>query len=177
MDLLEVARTVCPDAREATVDDALAGRRALVRAAPASTEQVAELLAATAPLGAAVGVRGGGSQARFGAPPRALDLLLDTGGLAGILEHDPGDLVVRAQAGVGLEHLFHHLLPPRQWLALDGPAATLGGLVATGVSGPRRHRYGGVRDLLIGATFVLADGTRARAGGKVVKNVAGYDLC
>jgi glycolate oxidase FAD binding subunit len=86
--------------------------------------------------------------------------------------------VVRAQAGVRLADLQEVLAPAGQWLALDPPepGATLGGVVAANAAGPRRLRYGTVRDLIIGITVVLADGTVARAGGKVVKNVAGYDL-
>jgi glycolate oxidase FAD binding subunit len=101
-----------------------------------------------------------------------------TGGLAQVLEHAAGDLVVRAQAGVRLADLQTALAPAGQWLALDPPEprATVGGVVAANASGPRRLRYGTVRDLIIGITVVLADGTVAHAGGKVVKNVAGYDL-
>jgi glycolate oxidase FAD binding subunit len=82
------------------------------------------------------------------------------------------------QAGLPVVHLQRELASAGQWLALDPPeeSATVGGVVAANASGPRRHRYGTVRDLLIGATFVLADGTVAKTGGKVVKNVAGYDL-
>jgi glycolate oxidase FAD binding subunit len=95
-----------------------------------------------------------------------------------VLEHAAGDLVVRAQAGVALADLQAALAPAGQWLALDPPEprATVGGVVAANASGPRRLRYGTVRDLIIGITVVLADGTVAHADGKVVKNVAGYDL-
>jgi glycolate dehydrogenase FAD-binding subunit len=177
--LLDAVRPVCPGARPGTPEDAFAGVQPLVVATPSGTGQVAALLAAVAPLGAAVGVRGGATKAGLGAPARALDLLVDTRGLDQVLEYDPGDLVVRAQAGVRLDALQARLAGHGQWLALDPPepGATLGGIVAAAASGPRRHRYGAPRDLLIGATFVLADGTCARAGGRVVKNVAGYDLC
>ncbi|HEY6796751.1 MAG TPA: FAD-binding protein [Kineosporiaceae bacterium] len=175
--LLQRVAAVCPVTRAGGPGDALAGRTPAVRAAPADGTEVAAVLAATAPLGAAVGLRGGGTQVDLGAPPRALDLLLELRQQAGVLEYDPGDLVIRAKAGTSVDELRHVTVEHRQMLALDGPPTTLGGLVATGVSGPRRHRYGAVRDLLIGAAFVLADGTRAKAGGKVVKNVAGYDLC
>jgi glycolate oxidase FAD binding subunit len=95
-----------------------------------------------------------------------------------IVEHAAGDLVVTAQAGVPLRALQQHVASAGQWLALDPPEteATVGGVVATASSGPRRLRYGTPRDLLIGITVVLADGTIAKSGGKVVKNVAGYDL-
>jgi glycolate oxidase FAD binding subunit len=177
--LLDAVRTACPVARPGVQDDAFAGRTPAVVAEPASTEQVAGLLAATAPLNAAVAVRGAGSKADLGAPARSLDLLVRTAGLGGVLEYDPGDLVVRAGAGLTLAALQERLAAEGQWLGLDPPepGATLGGIVASAAGGPRRHRYGAVRDLLIGATFVLADGTCAKAGGKVVKNVAGYDLC
>jgi len=97
-----------------------------------------------------------------------------------IIEHVPGDQIVRVQAGVKLEDLQNKLAEANQMLALDPPeqsaGATLGGIVAANSSGPRRLKYGTVRDIIIGVTVVLADGTIAKAGGKVVKNVAGYDL-
>jgi glycolate oxidase FAD binding subunit len=94
-----------------------------------------------------------------------------------VLEHAAGDLVVRVQAGVTIGQLASVLAAAGQQLALDAPAdATVGGVVATGTAGPRRFRYGAPRDLLIGLTVVRADGVIAHSGGKVVKNVAGYDL-
>jgi glycolate oxidase FAD binding subunit len=176
--LLAAASAACADVRAAGPDDGFAGCVPAVRAAPASTAELGALLAATAPLGATVGVRAGGTQAGLGAPARSVELLVDTCHLDAVLEYDPGDLVVRAQAGVTLAALGERLAAERQFLALDpASGSTLGGVVATAAAGPRRHRYGSVRDLLIGVTFVLADGTCAKAGGKVVKNVAGYDLC
>jgi glycolate oxidase FAD binding subunit len=108
----------------------------------------------------------------------ATDVLIGTSGMDRIVEHAAGDLVVTAQAGVPLGRLQEHLAPARQWLALDPPepGATVGGVVAAAASGPRRLLFGTPRDLLIGITVVLADGTIAHSGGKVVKNVAGYDL-
>jgi glycolate oxidase FAD binding subunit len=94
-----------------------------------------------------------------------------------VIEHAAGDLVARVQAGVTIGQLASVLAGAGQQLALDAPAgATVGGVVATGTAGPRRFRYGAPRDLLIGITVVRADGVVAHAGGKVVKNVAGYDL-
>jgi glycolate oxidase FAD binding subunit len=95
-----------------------------------------------------------------------------------IIEHVPGDQVVRVQAGIGLGELQDHLSGTEQMLAIDPPEgeSTIGGIVATNSSGPRRFRYGTIRDLIIGITVVLQDGTVAKAGSKVVKNVAGYDL-
>ena len=95
-----------------------------------------------------------------------------------VLEHTPGDQIVRLEAGVKLEDLQEHVSGSDQMLAIDPPesGATIGGIVAANSSGPRRYRYGTIRDLIIGITVVLQDGTVAKAGGKVVKNVAGYDL-
>jgi glycolate oxidase FAD binding subunit len=102
---------------------------------------------------------------------------LRTTGLNRILEHNPGDFTAVLEAGVPLAEAQAAFGSAGQWLALDPPGGgTIGGLVATADSGPARHRYGGVRDLVIGITVVLSDGTVARAGGKVIKNVAGYDL-
>lgn len=102
---------------------------------------------------------------------------LSTGKLNRVLEHNPGDFTAVLEAGVPLAEAQARFEEKGQWLALDPPpGGTIGGLVATADSGPARHRYGGVRDLVIGITVVLSDGTVARAGGKVIKNVAGYDL-
>lgn len=102
---------------------------------------------------------------------------LSTGKLNRVLEHNPGDFTAVLEAGVPLAEAQAAFHKAGQWLALDPPGGgTIGGLVATADSGPARHRYGAVRDLVIGITVVLSDGTVARAGGKVIKNVAGYDL-
>jgi glycolate dehydrogenase FAD-binding subunit len=102
---------------------------------------------------------------------------LSTARLDRILEHEPGDLTCIVEAGVRLSALAAHLAPHGQMLALDPPGdPTVGACLAADLSGPRRHRYGTMRDLVIGVTVVLADGTVASSGGKVVKNVAGYDL-
>jgi glycolate oxidase FAD binding subunit len=102
---------------------------------------------------------------------------LTAGGLSRILEHDPGDLTCTVEAGVRLSELQAALAASGQRLSLDPPGdPTIGALLAENVSGPLRHRFGAPRDLVLGATLVLADGTIANAGGKVVKNVAGYDL-
>ena len=105
------------------------------------------------------------------------DLVVDMSAMDQVLEHAAGDLVARVQAGVTIGHLASVLAEAGQELAVDAPAeATVGGVVATGTAGPRRLRYGTPRDLLIGITVVRADGAVAHSGGKVVKNVAGYDL-
>jgi glycolate oxidase FAD binding subunit len=104
--------------------------------------------------------------------------MISTSNMTRVLEHAAGDLVVTAQAGVPLTALQDQVAAAGQWLALDPPevGATVGGVVAAAASGPRRLLFGTPRDLLIGITVVLADGTVAKSGGKVVKNVAGYDL-
>ena len=97
--------------------------------------------------------------------------------MSGVVEHAAGDLVARLQAGARMGDVAAVLARAGQEIALDVPAdATVGGVVASGLAGPRRLRYGTPRDLLIGITIVRADGTVAKSGGKVVKNVAGYDL-
>jgi glycolate oxidase FAD binding subunit len=153
-------------------DDVVGGVPARLVAAPASTEEAAALIAATRDL--AVVIRGGGTKLQHGPPPRELDLIIDTRRLTGVVEHAAGDLITVVRAGTPMAEL--HRLPGQQ-LALDAPAAaTAGGTVAANGSGPRRLRYGTARDLLIGITVVRPDGRITRAGGKVVKNVAGYDL-
>ena len=159
-------------------DDAVGGvvPREVVR--PTSIDEVAEVLRAAHADGLSVVPVGSGSKTSWAAPPSSCDLLLDTTGLDRIVEHVAGDLVVVAEAGVRLADLQTSLGEHGQLLGLDPPepGATLGGVVSANASGPRRLAYGTARDLLIGTTVVLADGTVAKAGGKVVKNVAGYDL-
>lgn len=145
---------------------------------PASLQEAASALHLASERGLAVIPRGRGTKLEWGGPARRADMILSTERLDRILSYSPGDLVVRAQAGLSLSVLQATLAEQRQMLALD-PAidGSLGGIVATNDTGPSRLRYGAVRDLLIGLTYVLPDGTIARAGGNVVKNVAGYDLC
>ncbi|HEX6677263.1 MAG TPA: FAD-binding oxidoreductase [Actinomycetes bacterium] len=164
--------------RDARAADEVDGLRPSLVAEPGTVEEVVEVMRAASQGGLHVVVRGGGTKLGWGAPPAAVDLVLATTRLDRVLEHAAGDLVVRAQAGVRLGDLQRQLAPAGQMLALDPPeaGATLGGVVAAAASGPRRLRYGTPRDLLIGSTVVLPDGTVAHSGGKVVKNVAGYDL-
>jgi glycolate oxidase FAD binding subunit len=122
---------------------------------------------------------GHGSKLDWGGLVNSADLVVSTAQLNQVIEHAEGDLTVTAQAGVGFADMQTALQQTRQFLAID-PAypdlATLGGLVATRDTGALRQRYGGIRDLLIGIEFVRHDGQLAKAGGRVVKNVAGYDL-
>src|SRR5690606_15389810 len=138
-------------------------------------EQLSEVMALAKRQRWSVAPCGSGSKMGWGNPGGAVDLLIRTGRMSEVLEYSAGDLVVSVQAGIELEALQRFLAASGQILGLDPPepGATVGGVVATNASGPRRFRYGTVRDLLIGIKVVLADGTVARSGGKVVKNVAG----
>lgn len=122
---------------------------------------------------------GSGSKLSWGGLVREAKLAISTQRLNRIIEHAAGDLTVTVEAGVKLGDLQQTLQASRQFLPLN-PAypesATIGGIVATADSGSWRQRYGGVRDLILGISFVRADGEIAKAGGRVVKNVAGYDL-
>jgi glycolate oxidase FAD binding subunit len=146
---------------------------------PGSVEEAARLLRSLGDAGRALRPRGGGTKEW---PPAGADeLVIDTRGLNRIVEHNVGDFTAVLEAGVPVAEAQAAFAGAGQMLALDAPlgiddAATIGGLVATADSGPLRHRYGGVRDLIVGITVVLSDGTVAKAGGKVIKNVAGYDL-
>jgi glycolate oxidase FAD binding subunit len=222
--VLAALAAACPATRPAQPGDAVAGVMPRFAASPATIAEASELLRAAAAHDLAVVPRGGSSKLGWGAPPRRVDLIVDTSGLDRVVEHAAGDLVVRVQAGVTLAQLGAVLAGAGQQLALDPPpysapppvaggaappgwqgatvsetlptgatpsaaapptggaaapvwlGATVGGTLATGAAGPRRLRYGTPRDLLIGITVVRADGTVAHSGGKVVKNVAGYDL-
>ncbi|HKS70999.1 MAG TPA: FAD-binding oxidoreductase [Ktedonobacterales bacterium] len=165
--------------RPAETSDAALGVQPLVVAEPTSAETLAALLAFADGEGLKVLPRGGGTHAGVGFPPSGGDIALSLAGLNAIVEHAPHDQTVTVQAGLPVATLQEHLARTGQWLALDPtlrPGATVGGLIATAVAGPRRLRYGGVRDQILGVQVALADGTIARGGGKVVKNVAGYDL-
>jgi glycolate dehydrogenase FAD-binding subunit len=167
----------CAEVRLASADDLVGGRPARFVAAPASTPEAAAVLRAADALGLSVVLRGAGSRLDWGNPPRSCELIVSTERLDQIVEHAAGDLVATVQAGVPLDAVQSRLASANQRLALDPPGGgTIGGLIATNAAGPLRYRYGAPRDLLIGITVVRADGIVAKAGGKVVKNVAGYDL-
>ncbi|UFP95232.1 FAD-binding oxidoreductase [Gloeobacter morelensis] len=122
---------------------------------------------------------GHSSKLGWGTLPRGADLLVGTARLDRLVEHAAGDLTVTAEAGIGFAVLQEKLAQANQFLALDpaySEGASLGGILSTADSGPLRHRYGGVRDMCLGISVVRADGKMVKAGGRVVKNVAGYDL-
>ena len=175
----DLRRIVGPDnLREATEQDAVEGVEPDFVVEPGSIEEISDVMKLAAREDLAVAPRGGGTKIHIGDPPRRLDLILSTARMNEVLEHTPGDQIIRLEAGVKLEDLQEHISGSDQMLAIDPPesGATIGGIVAANSSGPRRYRYGTIRDLIIGIIVVLHDGTVAKAGGKVVKNVAGYDL-
>jgi glycolate oxidase FAD binding subunit len=128
--------------------------------------------------GATLRVEGGGSKGTWGPPPR-VDRVIGMAAFDGVT-HDAADMVAMVGAGARLAALQATLGQAGQWLALDPPhaaTATVGGLFATNDHGPSRLAYGSLRELVIGMTYALVDGTVARSGSRVIKNVAGYDLC
>lgn len=166
----------CP-VRDATTADPVGGVPPRWVASPTSTEQVAALLRVAHEEDLAVVARGTGSAQDCAAPPRRLDLVVETGGLDQIVEYAPNDLVLRVGAGVRLDAVADLLAPHGQRLGVDPVRrGTVGGALAVGAAGPLRLSIGSARDLVIGMTCVRADGVVAHSGGKVVKNVAGYDL-
>jgi glycolate oxidase FAD binding subunit len=167
----------CPLLWDGSASKAVAGMVPSFVASPASTEEASALMRVAASSGLAVVPRGAGTGLSWGAPPSSCDLVVDLRLMDRVIEHAAGDLVARVQAGATIGQLAAVLASAGQQLAVDAPKdATVGGVVATGTAGPRRFRYGAPRDLLIGVTVVRADGVVAHSGGKVVKNVAGYDL-
>ncbi len=164
-------------ARMGTPHDVVLGVVPSIVVGPTSFAEVSEVLAWATRDGLKVVPCGSRTKLDRGATPAACDVLLDLSKLDQVVEHAAGDLTVTVQAGVRLPDLQQQLAGAGQFLALDPPVpGTIGGLIATADTGPRRLHYGGVRDLILGVTFVRADGVIAKAGGKVVKNVAGYDL-
>ena len=147
-------------------------------ATPTTPSALAKVLAWATETGRTVVVRGGGTKLGWGPPPGSVDVVLSTAAMTAVEQrHD--DLTATVQAGATLAATNDVLGRHRQWLPLDPPwgdRATIGGIVATNDSGPRRHRHGAPRDLIIGMTLARADGLLAKTGGIVVKNVAGYDL-
>jgi glycolate oxidase FAD binding subunit len=167
------------DPRPGTPRDAVLGIVPRLVFEPATLAEAAEAVSRCARDRLSLGFVGGGTDLALGAPPTSLDAVLRTPSLARIVEHHPSDQVVTVEAGLPLAGLQAQLAAHGQWLALDPPwpeRATVGGVVAANAFGPRRARYGSTRDLILGATLVRADGTVAKGGGKVVKNVAGFDI-
>src|SRR5216684_136118 len=165
--------------RAASAADAVAGVQPKLVIEPGTESELAEVLRLSNEAGLAVIPRGGGTKLGWGNPPARADLILSTARLTEIIEHAWADLTVSVEAGCTIQRLQETLAQHGQRLALDPlwpEKATVGGVLSTNDSGALRLRFGALRDLIIGATIALPDGTLARSGGKVVKNVAGYDL-
>jgi glycolate oxidase FAD binding subunit len=146
---------------------------------PGSADEVSRVLALATAEKLGVIPRGAGTGQGLGNPPRRLDVVLELGRLTAVRDYVPEDMVATVEAGLTLGALAAQLASHRQMLALDPPGGeprTIGGVLATHASGPRRFRYGTGRDLLLGARFVQADGTITWGGAKVVKSVTGYDV-
>src|SRR5215470_15205683 len=164
---------------EATPADSFPGANPKMILEPEGPEALAAALRFASQSSLSVAPRGGGTKLGWGNPIRSADLILSTLRLDQVLEHAWADMTATVQAGCRVSHLQQTLAEHGQRLAIDPlwpGKATVGGILATNDSGPLRIRFGSLRDLIIGATVALADGTLARSGGKVVKNVAGYDL-
>jgi glycolate oxidase FAD binding subunit len=149
--------------------------------APRSADEAAALVGQCGAEGLTLRVRGGGTKYGWGTPALDPDVELSTSKLDELLEHKEGDLTTIVEPGVSLAKAQKRYRKAGQMLALDPPlgaddAATIGGVLAAGDSGPLRHRYGAPRDLVLGMTVALSDGTVAKSGGQVIKNVAGYDI-
>jgi glycolate oxidase FAD binding subunit len=164
--------------RQGSAADAVDGVVPRQIAEPADAKDLAATLRAASRDTQITVLRGGGTKLGWGRTPSSVDLLVSTSKLNTLLVHRHGDLTVTAHAGVTLSQLNRELARHGQWLPVDSAfdSATVGGIVATNDSGPMRHRHGTPRDLLIGVTLALTDGRLVKAGGTVVKNVAGYDL-
>src|SRR5919109_5514446 len=165
--------------RAASVEDAVDGLRPQVIIETANADEVSKVLKTATDVGVQVIPRGGGTKLGWGNRPRAAQVIISTSRLKRVVEHAWGDMTATVEAGCTVQQFQQTLAEHGQLLALDPlwpEKATIGGILSTNDSGPLRIRFGSLRDLIIGITLVLPDGTIAKSGGKVVKNVAGYDL-
>ena len=165
--------------RTASSAEAISGVLPQFIAEPKDEKQLAAALALANEAGIAVVPRGGGTKLDWGNPPKGAQLIISTARMNRIVEHAWADLTATVEAGCTLRSLQQTLAQHGQRLAFDGlwpERATIGGVLSTNDSGSLRLRFGTLRDLIIGVTIALPDGTLASSGGKVVKNVAGYDL-
>ena len=165
--------------RPASAADAVDGMQPSGVIAPGTAQEVAEVLRYCNSAGLAVIPRGGGTKLWLGNRPQKVDFILSTERLNRVIEHAWGDMTATVEAGCTIDNLQRTLKEHSQQLAADpmrSEGATVGGLLATAESGTLRIRYGAIRDLVLGVEMALPDGSLIKAGGKVVKNVAGYDL-
>lgn len=149
------------------------------RAIPKTEQELSKIVARCDRMGEKIRIVGGETLGEMGTPPEHADLTLATTAMKHMIANDRADLVIAAQSGIPIQDVTTLLSAQGRFVPFDVPQphrATLGGTLAAGWLGPRRHLYGRLRDYLLGSTIVLADGTVARAGGMVVKNVAGYDM-
>jgi glycolate oxidase FAD binding subunit len=176
----EFRAILAPDSlHAATAADAVCGVQPRLVLEPVNEQQLAAVLRLANDAGLAVIPRGSGTKLSWGNPPARADIILSTARLDKIIEHAWADLTVSVEAGCTIQKLQEALARHGQRLALDPlwpEKATISGILSTNDSGPLRLRFGALRDLIIGVTLALPDGTLASSGGKVVKNVAGYDL-
>jgi glycolate oxidase FAD binding subunit len=158
---------------------AVCGVRPAVVVRPANAAEIAEIVRFAAAEKLAVIPMGGGTKLGIGSPPARYDIALDVSRLNRILAYDPHDLTLGVEPGMRIEDLLRALAEKKQFLPLAVPfsdRATIGGIVAANSSSPLRHAYGAVRDFCLGMEFVTGEGAQAKSGGRVVKNVTGYDL-
>src|ERR1700722_8958084 len=163
----------------AIVEFQIGGVKPGVVVRPDSVEQIPEIIKVAASEKLAVVVTGGRTKLDLGLPPKRYDVALDMSALNKIISHDPGDLTLSVEAGIPLRQLSRALAQHGQFLPLAVPfleRTTIGGTIASGVDGPLRQFYGTARDYLLGIEFVTGDGVAAKSGGRVVKNVTGYDI-
>lgn len=178
--MLSDLKSAFPDlAVEPGSPDSWLGNGGHVHVYPTSEKEVVGLLKFAHDHGKTVSVQGNGSKRGFGGLKESYDVLLSLSKYTGVIEHSPGDMVVTVKAGTAFHELQAYLAKHQQQVSLD-PAmphlSTVGGVIASNDSGPKRMGYGSARDIVLGLKVVYPDGTVIRTGGKVVKNVAGYDM-
>ncbi len=165
--------------RSATERDAIGGVMPKVVCLPETIDEAASRIAESERSEEALAFIGGGTDLGIGSPPDRLEVVIRTEKLNRVIEHAPSDQIITVEAGMTLAQFQSVVGTHRQRLALDAPLAdraTIGGIIAANAFGPLRTRHGSIRDLIIGIKIIRADGVIARGGGKVVKNVAGFDL-
>ncbi|MFH0915388.1 MAG: FAD-binding oxidoreductase [bacterium] len=157
----------------------IAGVTPAVGARPTTVHELEQIVGWASKRGMAMAALGGGTKLGIGNPPSRVDMVLDMSAMDSVIEYDPENLVLTAQAGVTIQHVQSMVRQDSLVLPLDPQSrdrATIGGVIACADHGPRRRQYGGLRDLVLGLKVVLSDGSLANFGGRVLKNVAGYDV-
>jgi glycolate oxidase FAD binding subunit len=182
-DLLDSIRSLVPSDSVTLIERlgeyAVDGLTPQIVVSPTTADEVAAVLDTAAQHQAAVIPWGGGTSMAIGNLPRRYDIALDTTRLNQVVAHEPADLTVVVQGGMRLQDLHDFLARKGQHLPFDPPipqSATIGGILAANAGGPWRYAYGRPRDWVLGLKVALADGHVTKAGGRVVKNVAGYDM-